>query len=139
VIEWLLASGRDLGDLNKKGHYLNFQCSAIDVASKENDTIVVSLLERFIADPAQTRHALRGKLGVLDELAAEVFALTIFFNPDLSRFQPRNCHPLLQHYCFSAHRAADGPLSSCCGLNQAEYCVERFRVCFQISRKDSPF
>ena len=35
------------------------------------------------ADPAQTRHELRVRLGVLDELAAEVYALTVFLCDDL--------------------------------------------------------
>ena len=43
----------------------------------------MSLLERFTANPALTRHELRVKLGVLDELAAEVFALIVFLCDDL--------------------------------------------------------
>ena len=43
----------------------------------------MSVLERFIANPTQTRHELRVKLGMLDEVAAEVFALTVFLCDDL--------------------------------------------------------
>ena len=57
--------------------------TALEIASERNKTEVVSLLERFIANPAQTRHELRVKLGMLDELAAEVFALTVFLCDDL--------------------------------------------------------
>ena len=46
------------------------------------------VLERFIANPAQTRHELRVKLGVLDEMAAEVFALTVFLCDELLQLQP---------------------------------------------------
>jgi len=84
VIEWLIASGRDLGDLNKKGR----SCTALEIASENNKTEVVSLLERFLANPAQTRHELRAKLGVLDALAAEVFALTVFLCDDLLQLKP---------------------------------------------------
>jgi len=43
------------------------------------------LLERFITSPVQTRHELRVKLGLLDEVAAEVYAMN-FFN---------SSHPLI--------------------------------------------
>jgi len=52
----------------------------------------VSLLERFMANPTQTRHEIRVKLGVklgvLDEQAAEVFALILFLCDDLLQFKP---------------------------------------------------
>ena len=48
----------------------------------------MSVLERFIDNPALTRHELRGKLGVLDELAAEVFALIVFLCDDLLQLRP---------------------------------------------------
>ena len=51
----------------------------------------MSVLERFMANPTQTRHELRVKLGVLDELAAEVFALDSFFLcDDLLQFKRMN-------------------------------------------------
>jgi len=91
VIEWLVASGRDLGDVkNKKGgwwvHNKYFKYTSLDVAIKtgKNDELV-SLLKRFVANPAQTRHELRVKLGMLDALAAEVFALIVFLCDDLFR------------------------------------------------------
>ena len=48
----------------------------------------MSVLERFIANPAQTRHERRVKLGILDALAAEVFALTVFLCDDLLQLKP---------------------------------------------------
>ena len=67
VVEWLIASGRNLGDVkNKKGknwkdykHY-----TALEIARKEEATEVISVLENFIANPVQTRHELRVKLGM---------------------------------------------------------------------------
>ena len=50
------------------------------------------MLERFLANPALTRHEVQVKLGVLDELAAEVFALTVFLCDDLLHLKPAS-HP----------------------------------------------
>jgi len=48
----------------------------------------VSVLESFIANPTQTRHEVRVKLGVLNELAAEVFALIVFMCDELLQLKP---------------------------------------------------
>jgi len=88
VIEWLIARGRDLGDIeNKKAKDFNGKYTALEIA-REKKIEVVSVLERFIANPAQTRHELHAKLGLLDELAAEVFALTVFLCDDLLQLKP---------------------------------------------------
>ena len=69
---------------------------------QENKTEVVSLLERFMANPAQTRHEARVKLRVLEEAAAEVFALTVFLCDEL-QLKPAPpplfpcCHPIFHH------------------------------------------
>jgi len=78
VIEWLIASGRDLGDFNEQ-HRLDggIERTALGIARMRKHTEVVLLLERFVTNPAQTRLELRRKL-VPDELAAEVFAVMIF-------------------------------------------------------------
>ena len=64
VVEWLIASGRDLGDVrNQQGKWMDGQdYTALEIAREENKTEVVSLLEKFLANPAQTRHELRVKL-----------------------------------------------------------------------------
>jgi len=62
--------------------------SALEIASAEEKAEVVSLLERFVANPTQTRHEVRMKLGVLGELAAEVFALTVFLCDGLLQLNP---------------------------------------------------
>jgi len=63
----------------------------LEIARKNERSEAVSLLERFMANPAQTRLEVRMKLGVLDELAelaAEVFALTVFLCDDLLQLKP---------------------------------------------------
>ena len=49
---------------------------------------VVALLERFRANPIQTRHDLQMKLGLWDERAADLFALTVFLCDDLLQLKP---------------------------------------------------
>ena len=91
VIEWLIASGRDLGDVMNKKVKISEDgedYTALEASREENKTDVVSLLERFLVNPAQTRHELRVKLGLLDEMAAEVFALTVFLCDDLLHPKP---------------------------------------------------
>ena len=86
VIEWLIVSGRDLGDIkNKKGNYWgdDKDYTALEIAGEHKWTKVMSLLKKSIANPTQTRHELRMKLGVLAELAAEIFALTVFLCDEL--------------------------------------------------------
>ena len=82
-------NGRDLGDFNnKEGDWGYEDSTALEIARREKQSEVVSLLERFMANPTQTRHELRVKLGVLDKLAAEVFALTVFLCDDLLQLKP---------------------------------------------------
>ena len=94
VIERLIASGRDLGDVrNKTGkNFDSKEYTALEIAREENRTEAAALLQRFITNPAQTRHEIRAKLGMLDELAAEVFALTVFLCDDLLQLKPA-AHP----------------------------------------------
>jgi len=88
VVEWLIASCRDL-DISRKGKNCNeSEYTTLEIARKMKRTDVVALLERFIANPTQTRHEVQATLGVLDELAAEVFALTIFLSDDLLQLKP---------------------------------------------------
>ena len=89
VAEWLVASGRDLGDLNQKGrNWDGKEYTALEIARKENQTEIVSLLERFIANPTLTRYQVCVKLSLQDELAAALFALTVFLCDDLLQFKP---------------------------------------------------
>jgi len=90
TIKWLIASGRDLEDVkNKKGKYEgSTETSALEIARKHHRSEAVSLLEMFLAKPALTRHEIRMELGMLNELAAEVFALTVFLCDDLLQLKP---------------------------------------------------
>jgi len=94
VIEWLIASGRDLGDIKNKKRkcWKDDEYTVLEIARRKCKTEAVSLLKRFIANPAQTRQEVRVKLGVLDELAAEVFALTVFLCDGFLQLKPAS-HP----------------------------------------------
>ena len=61
VVEWLIASGSDLGDIeNKIGKHCDGKnYTALEIARKHRRTKVVSVLERFLANPTLTRHELR--------------------------------------------------------------------------------
>ena len=80
VIRWWIVSGREM-DLGEPGDVE--KTDAIGVAEEEGMTEVVALLERFKSDAAQTRHAMRVELGLLDDLAAEMFALVVFVSDGL--------------------------------------------------------
>ena len=56
---------------------------AIGVAKKRGNLEVVTLLERFKNDATKTRHQVRVDLSLLDELAAEMFALVVFVSDGL--------------------------------------------------------
>jgi len=89
VIEWLIASGEDLGDIgHAKGNWDGEEYTPLEIARKENMTEAVSVLQRFIANPALTRHELRVRLGFTEALAAEVFALTVFLCDGLLQLKP---------------------------------------------------
>jgi len=51
--------------------------TVLEIAQNGRKDNIVSLLGKFITNPGLTRHELRVKLGMLDEVAAEVFALTV--------------------------------------------------------------
>jgi len=79
VIKWWIASGREI-ELGEPGDVF---MDAIGVAKEYDRTEVVSLLERLKENPVETRHAVRVELGLLDELAAEMFALVVFVSDGL--------------------------------------------------------
>ena len=96
VCRWLIASARDLGDVeNERGKELHGgrEFTALEIARDRHKTEVVSVLERFLANPALTRHELRVRFGMLDALAAEVFALTVFLCDDLLQLKPAATDP----------------------------------------------
>ena len=80
IIKWWIASGREL-DLGTPGD-LN-QTDAIGKAKDRGRTEMVTLLERFKENPAEARHIVRVQLGLVDEPAAEMFALVVFVSDGL--------------------------------------------------------
>ena len=64
VIKWILASGRELGELEAKGKAKNGIYTPLGIAKQSNHPLVVALLERFTANPVATRRELRLELGV---------------------------------------------------------------------------
>jgi len=82
TMKWLRGSWQVTGTL---GTWLAWPFSIVKDFERDQ---VVALLERFRANPSQTRHALRVKLGVLDEMAAKIFALTVFLCDDLLQLKP---------------------------------------------------
>ena len=92
MIEWLIASGTDRGDFTRKRDVWIgekwIEYTVLEIAGEKGWPEVVSFLERFVTNPTQTRHELRVRLGVLDEQAAEIFALTVFLCDDLLFLKP---------------------------------------------------
>jgi len=85
VIEWLIASGRDLGDLLRTGEVSGEDFSAEGIARENGFALVATLLENLVANPVMTRQQVRGRLGVLDGMVAEVFAMIVFVCEGLLR------------------------------------------------------
>jgi len=68
LAEWLLASGRDLGDFYTKGKWCGKESTVLEIAGERNESEAVDLLERFVDNQAQTRHEIRQKLNVTGRL-----------------------------------------------------------------------
>jgi hypothetical protein len=73
VIKLIIASGREI-DLGEEGS----NSDAIRTARVREKTEILSLLERFKNNQAKTRQEIRKELGLVDELAAELFVLVVF-------------------------------------------------------------
>jgi len=74
IIRWWIASGREM-DLGTPGCETS---DAIGEARKLGKMGAVTLLERFKENPGEARYRARRELGLIDELAAEVFATVVF-------------------------------------------------------------
>jgi len=95
VIKWWISSGREIdlgtpGDIDKT--------DAIGAAKDAGKTEVVTLLERFKEKPVETRHAVRMELGLLDELAAEMFALAVFVSDGLLQINDTTPSPAARFF-----------------------------------------
>ena len=81
VIKWMIASGREITNLDLKGKYGNatVEYTTFEIARVLEQTAVVSLLERFISNQEKTRQEVSLDLRIPDVVAAELFAMTVFF------------------------------------------------------------
>jgi len=84
VIKWWIVSGREM-DLGTPGDV--YKMDVIGEAKMYGRTEVVSLLERFKSDASKTRRAMKVELGLVDDLAAEMFALVVFVSDGLLRIK----------------------------------------------------
>jgi len=55
----------------------------IEFAKQREEIEMATLLERFKENPVETRHQVRVELGLVDEVAAEVFAMVVFVSDGL--------------------------------------------------------
>jgi len=98
IIRWWIASGREM-DLGKPGDVE--KSDAIAGAKKYGKSDVVTLLERFKENPEETRHAVRLDLGLVDELAAEMFALVVFVSDGLLRIKDTISTPAARFFSIA--------------------------------------
>jgi len=71
---------------------------AIGGAKNKGKTEVVTLLERFKSDAAQTRYQVRVELGLLDVMAAEMFALVVFVSDGLLQINESTPSPAARFF-----------------------------------------
>jgi len=98
VIKWWIASGREM-DLGYPGER---KTDAIGVAKKEGNTEVVTLLERFKSDTAKTISEVRVELGLLDELASEMFAMVVFVSDGLLQIKDTPPSPAARYFSIAS-------------------------------------
>jgi len=65
---------------------------------------VATLLERFKENPVETRHRVRLELGLVDELAAEMFALVVFVSDGLLQIRDTASSPPAARFFSIARR-----------------------------------
>jgi len=99
VIKWWIVSGREM-DLGTPGDVDH--ADAIGGAKEAGKTKVVTLLERFKSDVAKTRSEVRVELGLLDELAAEMFALVVFVSDGLLKIKYTPPSPAARFFSIAA-------------------------------------
>ena len=99
LIKWWIASGREM-DLGKRGD--TYRTDAIGAAEMRLKTEAVALLERFKSDAAKTRHAVRVRLGLLDDLAAEMFALVVFVSDGLLHIKDTPPSPAARFFSIAS-------------------------------------
>jgi hypothetical protein len=83
----MIALRGDELDLDKKGKHWTNECTAIEIARETSKTEVESLLEKFTANPTQTKYEMCIEFGLVDADAAELFAMTVFLCDDFLRLK----------------------------------------------------
>jgi len=53
-VAWLIASGRDLGDLDWKGKLRSKEYSALEIAQNSGSMAMAALLEGYMTNPVKT-------------------------------------------------------------------------------------
>ena len=86
-------------DLGKPGDV--DKTDAVGVAKKYGKTEVASLLERIKDNLVETRHQMRVELGLLDELAAEMFALVVFVSDGLLQINDTTPSPAARFFSIA--------------------------------------
>jgi len=99
IIKWWIASGREMylgipGDVDNT--------DAIEVAKKRGKMELVTLLERFEENPVKTKHAVRVELGLVDDLAAEMFALVVFISDGLLQVNDTTPSPAARFFSIAS-------------------------------------
>ena len=90
MIKWMIIlRGRDL-DVEKEGDERGKKYTALQIAHKCGDKNTYSLLERFVKNPAQTRHELGLEFDVPDAMSVELFAMTVFLCDGYLRIKTTN-------------------------------------------------
>ena len=99
IIKWWIVSGREM-DFGKPGDV--DKTDAIGAAKKRGNSEVVTLLERFKENPVETRHQVRVQLGLVDELAAEVFAMVVFVSDGLLQINGTTPSPAARFFSIAS-------------------------------------
>jgi hypothetical protein len=79
VIKWWIASGREMN----LGIAMDSHTDAIGEAKGWGESRMATLLEKYKANPTQTRHEVRMELGLFQEMVGELFALVVFLCDEL--------------------------------------------------------
>jgi len=124
VMEWLVASGRDLGKLCPEEDWpaALFMWPRGQGQLKWRPESIAPFLERFGANPTQTRHEVRVKLGIPEAVASELFAVVVFLCDGLLQLQqhpgisptgrffsitqrlPMELQMVICHHCFGSSK-----------------------------------
>ena len=90
MVELLIARGRDLGDLSKKGLWKGKDCTALEIARERVlEQSASGLTSNWLhEEPDSVRRKLQEKLHLPGPQASEYFALVVFLCDGLFQFNP---------------------------------------------------